>query len=81
MNRPRFSITLLSLAALLWLPPHAAAQAETNDELAKKCYKLGSELYSSSNYEDALELFKKSYGYSNRHALLYNMGRCHVASS
>ena len=43
--------------------------------LAKKYYKLGSELYSSSNYEDALELFKKSYSYSKRHALLYNMGR------
>lgn len=65
----------LLLLALLLAPRPAAA--ETDQELAKRYYKLGETLYHRSEFEGALKQFKRSYEYSNKPALLFNIARCH----
>lgn len=67
--------TSLLLLALL-LPPVTAA-AETDEELAKRYYKLGETLYNRSEFDGALRQFKRSYDYSQKPALLFNIARCH----
>jgi tetratricopeptide (TPR) repeat protein len=63
---------LLVLSAAL---PATARQSD--EELAKRFFKLGSELYTRSAYAEALKNFQKSYEYSKKPALIYNMGRCY----
>jgi len=53
----------------------APARAQNDTGLAQRYYKLGEELYNRSAYEEALAQFKKSYEYSQKPALLYNMAR------
>jgi hypothetical protein len=65
---------MMLAAALLVAPPVAA---QTDEELAKRYSKLGEVLYNRSEYEGALKQFKRSYDYSERPALLYNIARCH----
>ena len=55
----------------------APARAQNDPGLAQRYYKLGEELYNRSAYEEALAQFKKSFEYSQKPALLYNMARCY----
>jgi tetratricopeptide (TPR) repeat protein len=55
---------------------HGLAVAQSDDELAKRYYKLGEELYNRADYEGAYKQFQQSYEISKRPALLFNMARC-----
>jgi tetratricopeptide (TPR) repeat protein len=62
---------------LLFAPAAARADSEADEELAKRYYKLGEELYNRSDYEGALKQFQQSYALSKKAPLLFNMARCH----
>jgi tetratricopeptide (TPR) repeat protein len=69
---------LVPVVLCLALAPAVARADETSDEeLAKRYYQLGEELYNRSDYEGALKQFQASYALSKRAPLLYNMARCH----
>lgn len=65
----------LALGAMLVIP--SIAMADTDEELAKRYYKLGEVLYDRAEYEGALRHFRRSYRHSARPELLYNIARCH----
>lgn len=54
-----------------------AAWAEADIQLAKKYFTLGSDLFNRGDYREALVQFEKSFKYSSRPELHYNMARCH----
>ena len=55
----------------------SVARAAGDEDLAKKYFTLGEELYNRADYEGALKQFQQAYGYSKKPALLYNMARCY----
>ena len=55
----------------------STAWAEPDIQLAKKYFTLGSELFDRGDYKEALAQFNKSFQYSSRPELHYNMARCH----
>jgi tetratricopeptide (TPR) repeat protein len=68
----------LMLFLSLVVPPGAAlAQDAAKEELAKRHYNLGEQLYRTSDYAGALVEFKKSHQLSGRPELLFNIARCH----
>jgi len=77
--RGAFLCVILVLNMVPSLLNLAPAWAQSNEELAKRYYKLGEELYNRANYDKALEQFKYSYDHSKKPELFYNMGRCEEA--
>lgn len=53
------------------------AASESDEELAKRYFTLGQELYNRSDYAGALVQFEQSYKYAQKPALLFNIARCH----
>jgi len=74
MNR----VAVLAIVAfeLLAIPSSGLAQTP-DEELAKRYFKVGEELYNRSDYQGALEQFSKAYKYSKKPGLLFNIARCH----
>ncbi len=68
-----------AILSLIILIQASSAQAQSSTELAKRYYKLGEELYMRAAYDEALENFKRSYKFSGKPELFYNMGRCEEA--
>jgi tetratricopeptide (TPR) repeat protein len=70
------SLAFVALVVLVGQPIDVRAD-ETDEELAKRYYKLGETLYHRSEFEGALKQFKRSYDLSKKAALLFNIARCH----
>lgn len=68
-------IKRMAFLLALFIPNIALSQSD--EELAKRYYRLGEELYNRADYEGALKAFQHSYTYSKRPPLLYNMARCY----
>lgn len=69
---------VIFLLAALALAP-ALARAQSDDELAKRYYKLGEELYNRGDYRGALAQFEQAFKYSQKPEMHHNIGRCHEA--
>jgi tetratricopeptide (TPR) repeat protein len=74
--RPALRYALLQAALLGSLSPHAAAE-ESAGEAARRLYAEGKTEYAQGHYEEAVELFERSYALSESTALLFNMAQAH----
>jgi len=54
----------------------AHAQTDSDQEFARRHFKLGEEYHNRADYEKALEHFTRSHELSKKPALLFNMARC-----
>jgi tetratricopeptide (TPR) repeat protein len=72
--RAAISISIFVFIGLLASTP---AAADTDIDLAKKYFELGEKLYKRSDFKGAMDNFEKSYAYSKRAALLFNIAHCH----
>ncbi|MBX3246001.1 MAG: tetratricopeptide repeat protein [Myxococcales bacterium] len=67
-----FTLVLVSLSSL------AAAQSEgepVRDEEARRLFQAGELAFDDARYDEALDLFQRSYRLSGRPALLFNIGQ------
>jgi hypothetical protein len=57
----------------VWSPSPAAAQTKAEKRKAKRLFAQGKRLFRRKKYTQAIELFKKAYGFWQRHEIQFNI--------